>query len=178
MGEWFLGEIRLFAFDYAPQDGWLKCDGSLLQIRQNQALYSIIGIAFGGDGKTTFALPDLRGRVAVHPQRPINYPGVTIGWGKTLGTEVSALTTTQVPAHTHQVQVSSQPGTTSISRGALWATEASNGAIYGDFPTTSPSMMNANALESAGGSLPHQNMQPFQVLNYCIASQGIYPPRQ
>lgn len=178
MGDWFMGEIRLFAFDYVPTDGWLSCNGQILQIAQNQALYSLVGIAFGGDGQKTFALPDLRGRVAVNPWAPSRQPGITISRGDYKGAETNTLAVTTVPSHTHQVQAISQNGTTNISRGNLWAAVEGGQAIYGVYPEKSPGVINITAVNGTGGGGPHNNMQPFQVLNYCIAGQGIYPPRK
>lgn len=177
MGDWFLGEIRLMAIDYAPQDGWALCNGASLPIAQNQALYAIIGKTFGGTA-TTFNLPDLRGRVAVHCQHPVAQPAITINWGETQGNETSTLNAEQIPAHTHSVLALAQAGTTSVSKGNMWAQGANSEKIYGPYPADATAVtMNSSALSTAGGSQPHQNMQPFQVLNYCIATRGIFPPR-
>lgn len=181
----FLGEIALFPFSYAPK-GWALCDGSQLQIMQNQALYSLLGTTYGGDGIKNFNLPDLRGRVPVHPiynagqtaQRiPINY-------GKQNGSEVVTLKASQLPAHTHQVNGENSLGASTSPIGGstcLWSIPVDSTkkqAAVNPFSITAPNaQMDASAITTTGGGLGHDNMQPFLVLNYCIATVGIYPIR-
>ncbi len=165
MSEPFLGEIRLFSFGGVPR-GWMRCDGQVLQINTHQALYSLVGANYGGNGVTTFALPDLRGRVPVHVGN-----GVTLG--QKAGEEVHTLTINEMPAHTHVVNGSLENATLRAATGHVWG--ASFEDIYeGAQPNT---QMNIQALATMGNSQPHQNMQPFSVANYCIAIAGSYPTR-
>ncbi|KOY82056.1 phage tail protein [Lysinibacillus macroides] len=165
MSEPFLGEIRLFSFGGVPR-GWMRCDGQVLQINTHQALYSLVGATYGGNGVTTFALPDLRGRVPVHVGN-----GVTLG--QKAGEEIHTLTINEMPAHNHVVNGGSESATLRAAAGHVW------GATLKDtYETAQPStQMNMQALSTTGNSQPHQNMQPFSVVNYCIAITGIYPTR-
>nr|WP_106782729.1 tail fiber protein [Lysinibacillus timonensis] len=165
----YIGEIRAFSFNRIPK-GWAPCHGQTLLIMQNQALYSLIGTTYGGDGVTTFALPDLRGRVPVHP----NTNGILLG--TMAGEEQHTLTTAELPAHTHSIKVSSNPGNLSTPANNTWAVGTNGNKSY-TTETTNLQPMNTNALDATGGSQPHNNMQPFTVVNYCIAVQGIYPTR-
>lgn len=162
MSEPFLGEIRLFVFSYAPK-GWAQCNGQIMQINQNQALFALLGNTYGGDGQTTFALPDLRGRVPVHHGN-----GITLGerWGE----EAHALTSAEMPVHSHQSRGGAAPSTSRSPGGALWGAEAA--LPYGTAPD---SIMSPEAVTVAGGSQPHENRQPYLVLNFCIALSGIFP---
>ncbi len=164
----YIGEIRAFSFNRIPE-GWAPCQGQTLSISQNQALYALIGTTYGGDGVTTFALPDLRGRVPVHPNMN------DIFLGSKAGEEQHTLTTAELPAHTHQVKVSSNLANSSSPYNSSWAIASGEKSYTNDTSNLQP--MNANALDSIGGSLPHNNMQPFTVVNYCIATQGIFPTR-
>lgn len=165
MSEQYLGEIRLFGFGTVPS-GWARCDGQVLQINTNQALYSILGATYGGNGSSTFALPDLRGRVPVHVSSSITR-------GQKAGEEAHVLTTNEMPTHTHIVNGSSESATLKVATGNVWGKSTNN--IYSvDQPNTN---MNTQALSTSGNSQPHQNMQPYSVANYCIALVGIYPSR-
>lgn len=165
MSEQYVGEIRLFSFGTVPS-GWARCDGQILQINTNQALYSILGATYGGNGSTTFALPDLRGRVPVHVSS-------SIPRGQKAGEEVHVLTINEMPTHTHIVNGSSESATLKVAAGNVWGTSANN--IYSvNQPNT---IMNTQALSTSGNSQSHQNMQPYSVANYCIALVGIYPSR-
>lgn len=163
MAEPFLAEIRMFSFNFAPT-GWAQCNGQLLQITQNQALFSLIGNKFGGDGKTTFALPNLQGSVPIAPSDSIAY-------GTTGGEESHTLTIAEIPPHTHQVTGGSD-ATTNVAAGNAWGT-----STLQSYSNTINGTMNTAALATAGGSAPHSNMQPYTVVNYCIALQGIWPPK-
>lgn len=173
MSDPFLGEIKLFPFAYAPQ-GWALCNGALLQINAYQALYSLIGTRFGGDGKATFALPNFNGRVAVQA------PNLTSGG--TGGAEAVALTPATIPPHLHVLNAVNAPATAVNAVGMMLAVAGESTAypgtrpIYGTGPATS--QLAADTVDNAGGSAAHPNMQPFLVLNYCIATTGTYPARQ
>lgn len=164
MSEPFLGEIRLFANNYAPR-GWMFCEGQILQINQNQALYALLGSVYGGNGVTTFALPDYRGRIPIHVSS-------TIPLGTAQGEAAHTLTINEMPQHTHQVSASSNVASSASAINNAWA--AADNA-YGEAASMVP--MNANSLSTAGSSQPHNNMQPYLVVNYAIAIQGIFPSR-
>lgn len=176
MSEPFLGEIRLLAIDWAPE-GWALCDGSTLPIATNQALFSLLGTQFGGDGRTTFGLPDLRGRVPLGTQVPGQNQGAK--WAG--GAESVALTGAQTPLHNHNLQAIAEAGDKPSPAANFYAqvTPVTPAAppvnIYG--APVSMVALDPGTLSSVGGSV-HDNMQPFLVLNYCIATEGIYPPRQ
>lgn len=165
MAEPYLGEIHLFAFNFAPK-GYAICDGSILPIQQYTALYSLLGTTYGGNGQTTFALPDLRGRVPVHPN------GSTIALGSSAGEEAHTLTQAEMPAHTHLPMGSSTTANVPSPVGAAWA-----GSPAKPYANSANVQMNPSALGTAGQSQAHSNMQPFLTLNFCIALQGIYPSR-
>ncbi len=164
MAEPFLSEIRAFGFNFAPR-GWAACDGQVLPINQNQSLYSLLGTTFGGDGRTSFALPDLRGRVPLHEGN-----GVTLG--EEGGGETHSLAVAEMPSHTHTLGASSAAGTQPVPQGGRLANGGSDS--YGaatDLTSMGPAVMNAGAGQG------HENMQPYQVLNFCIALQGLFPSR-
>lgn len=164
----FLGEIRAFAFGRVP-NGWLPCDGRLLQVQQNQALFALLYNRYGGDGKTTFALPDLRGRT------PLCY-GPSMAMGLKEGTETVTLTSAQVPPHTHAVLATSTTAATSSPAGGALATLPAGTNAYAAPGTTT---FNTAAVSTSGASAPHQNMQPSLAVNWCIAtSNALFPPRQ
>jgi microcystin-dependent protein len=165
----FVGEIELVGFNFAPQ-GWAFCDGSILPISQNQALFSLLGTTYGGDGQTTFALPDLRGR------RIIGYgsgPGLSpYNIGDKGGVETVTLTVSQIPAHTHAPNANTSPGTALTPSGNFWGSQNAT-ALYSNSP--SPVNMAAGLIGNAGGGQPHDNMQPYLVMNYIISLFGIFP---
>jgi microcystin-dependent protein len=163
MSDPFLGEVKLFAFDFPPR-GWATCDGQILSIAQNQALFAILGTTYGGNGQTTFALPDLRGRAPVHFSSSI--PLGTLG-----GEATHTLTIQEMPVHTHAAEGSSQAGGISPA-GNFWGSQSVN--PYAGTPNT---MMSPGAVSTAGGSQAHDNRQPYLVTNFCIALQGIFPSR-
>lgn len=168
----FIGQLELFPFNYAPV-GWALCNGRIMSIAENNALFSLIGTYYGGDGISTFALPDLRGRVAINQGDGPGLSNYTIGQNS--GQENVTLNTNQLPSHTHIASLHA-------SNGAVNQEEAAGhllgeGAFYTD--GASNQIMNAGAIttSNAGGNLSHNNMQPFLTLNYCIALEGIYPSR-
>lgn len=163
MAEPFLSEIRLMSFVFPPK-GWALCNGQLLPINQNQGLFSLLGTTFGGDGRVNFALPDLRGRTAIH-----------VGSGHTLGErggeQAHTLSIAEIPTHTHQLSASNAEANTPAPTNALPAASPEPGyAAASDLVA-----MNAASVANVGGSQAHLNMQPFLTLSYCIALQGIYP---
>ena len=166
MSEGFLGEIRLFGFNFAPRN-WALCDGQILPINQNQSLYALLGTIYGGDGRTSFALPDLRGRVPISPDA-----GIPTG-GKG-GEEAVSLTAAQIPAHVHSLNASSDTATANAPTGQVLA--ASTGAnLYG--PPLSLAAMSPNSITQAGGGQAHDNMQPYLAVNFCICLYGLFPSR-
>lgn len=163
MAEPFLAEIRIVSFNYAPK-GWAQCNGQLMPINQNQALFSLLGTTFGGDGRVNFALPDLRGRVPIH-----------VGSGFTLGERGGepshTLTISELPTHIHTASAQSANATTPFPAGNLLASMSNLYVAPGDNLTT----LSPSTLSSVGGSQAHLNMQPFLTLTFCIALQGIFP---
>jgi microcystin-dependent protein len=175
MADPFIGEIRMFGGNFAPT-GWALCNGQLLPISQNTALFSILGTTFGGNGQTTFGLPDLRGRV------PMNFgqgPGLTPrNLGENGGSETVTLLVTQMPAHTHQANASSANATAPSPQGGVWAQELdSQGGTGTGYTGTPNTTMSPQAIGTAGGGQPHQNLQPYLCVNFIIALNGIFPSR-
>lgn len=173
MSEAFIGEIRIFAGNFAPQD-WAFCDGQILPIAQNTALYSILGPVYGGDGRTTFALPNLSGRA---PMQQGAGPGLTYrNLGEVGGQASTTLTTDQMPHHTHEVRSQSSPSL-STPENTVWANTQGLRAPF-MYRTDSNTTMHPAAIAPEGGNLPHNNRQPYVGLNYIICLRGIFPPRQ
>jgi microcystin-dependent protein len=171
----YVGEIRLFAGKYVPR-GWAICDGSEIAISQNTLLYSIIGIQFGGDGKTTFKLPDLRNRVPMHQGVG---PGLTPrAFASTGGETTVTLDQNQIPDHTHTPQCISTKATEKDPTGAYWAFSGFKGGGKNVYTGTPSVQMNPQAIGVAGGSQPHNNVQPYLALNFIIALEGIYPEKE
>jgi microcystin-dependent protein len=173
MADPFVAEIRIFPFNFAPK-GWAFCDGQLMPLSQNTALFSLLGTTYGGDGKSTFALPDLQGRAPMHPGQG---PGLSLhDLGETGGTETVTLLESEIPAHTHVVQgvPGALPGNNNIPPANSFA-KSTNGQAY----TTAQNLvqMYEETCSVAGGDLPHNNLQPYLTLNFCIALQGVFPPR-
>jgi len=169
----FLGEIRAFPFNFAPK-GWAFCDGQLMPISQYTALFSLLGTQFGGDGKSNFALPNLQGNV------PLDFgqgPGLTFyNMGDSGGAPSITLLTTEMPAHGHNAHCNSAAGNKTKPNGSYWAKDAAG--ILSEYATVPDgNQMSQQALGISGGSQPHNNMQPFLTLNFCIALQGVYPAR-
>jgi microcystin-dependent protein len=163
MAEPFLSEIRLFSFNFAP-NGWAATDGQLLPINQNQALYSLLGHVYGGNGQTNFGLPDLRGRVAIHFDS--NFP-----LGHSSGEVVHTLSISEIPLHQHTLNATTQ--TTSMQSSPAGATLA--GAQIWNSSTSNQTSLNPASIANTGGSQPHDNMQPSNTGMFCIALQGIFP---
>lgn len=176
MADPFVAEIRAFPFNFAPK-GWARCDGQLLPISQNTALFSLLGTTYGGDGKSTFALPNLMGRVPLHPGQG---PGLSDRYlGESGGAESVQLISSEMPSHNHPVRASTDSATLRAPAGAGPARALgapSNGLLYAE-PGGAQVPMAQEAVTVAGGDLPHNNMQPYLTVTYCIALQGVFPPR-
>ena len=168
----FIGEIRLFAGNFPPR-GWAFCEGQLLSITQNTALFSIIGTIYGGDGKSTFALPDLRGRATMHQGQGVGLTSKVIGeFG---GTSAVTLTESEMTSHKHRANCQNLSSQESPI-GGVWGDTGGKKAVsvYSDTINT---QMSPQTVQQAGGSQPHNNMQPYLGLNFIIALEGVFPPR-
>lgn len=178
MTEPYIGEIRLFGFNFAPRN-WAQCDGELLSIEQNQSLYSLLGTTYGGDGRTTFALPDLRGRVPIHPGNSNTTGSTNLSQGAKSGVESNTMTEAQMPAHTHTMRGTSDAALASTSggndpTGRVLAT--STIAIYTS-DTSNLTPLSAITIGQNTGGQSIDNMQPFLAVEFCIALVGTFPPR-
>ncbi|HEX7832763.1 MAG TPA: tail fiber protein [Thermoanaerobaculia bacterium] len=171
MADPFVAEIRIFPFNFAPK-GWAWCDGQLLPLSQNTALFSLLGTTYGGNGKSNFALPDLQGRAPMHPGQG---PGLSLhDLGETGGSETVTLLESEIPAHSHQLKVSLNPADSPNPAGA-YAAGPNNDNIYA--PAAALTFMAPESLAPAGGDQPHNNLQPYLTFYFCIALQGVFPPR-
>src|SRR4030095_13467135 len=172
----FVAEIRIFPFNFAPK-GWAFCDGQLLPLSQNTALFSLLGTTYGGDGKSTFALPDFEGSAPMHPGQG---PGLSLyDLGQMGGVESVTLLQSEMPAHAHGVGMAKNAQGDSITpANSVWATAAAGRGAAALYAPPAPSgTVNPNSLLPSGGNLPHNNMQPYLTLNFCIALQGLFPQR-
>ena len=170
----FVAEIRIFPFNFAPT-GWALCNGQILSISQNTALFSLLGTYYGGNGQSTFALPDLQGRSAMHWGQG---PGLSVrDLGEEAGEESVTLLITEMPGHTHTINAKTSGGQTNPA-GLVWGTAsaAKVAALFYAPAAPSPVAMNPLAISVAGSSLPHNNLMPYLTLNFNIALQGVYPP--
>lgn len=165
----YLGEIRISGFAFAPK-GWALCNGQLLPINQNQALFAILGTTYGGDGRVNFALPDMRGRSPVHS-------GTTLPLGTRTGEEAHALTTLEMPGHTHAFHGNSDVANTTTPAGTLPAAKGRGGKDLYASGGSVPQPLNPQAIAIAGAGQAHENMQPFLTLNFIIALVGVFPSR-
>jgi microcystin-dependent protein len=167
----FVGEVRAFPFNFPPK-GWAFCDGQLMSLSQNTALFSLLGTFYGGDGRSTFGLPNLKGNVAICSGQG---PGLSLyDMGETGGSTTVTLLTSEMPMHSHSLKADSLNGPDNT--GPTNAATSSPVAIYSDAITPLTPFAPA-ALSPNGSGLPHNNMMPYLVLNFCIALQGVYPPR-
>jgi microcystin-dependent protein len=176
MAEPFLGEIRAFGFTFAPR-GWAMCNGQTLAIAQNQALFSLLGTTYGGNGVTTFQLPNLQGRVAVSFGQGLGLSNYSLG--QTGGEAAHSLTTQEMPSHNHVFACKSttdNSGTPTSPVNNSWAKENNGDAPYRQTIDT-PVSMGPSTIANAGGGQPHTNLQPYLVLNFCIALLGVFPSR-
>jgi microcystin-dependent protein len=171
MADPFVAEIRIFPFNFAPK-GWAWCDGQLLPLSQNTALFSLLGTTYGGNGKSNFALPDLQGRAPMHPGQG---PGLSLhDLGETGGSETVSLLESEIPAHSHSLVASQADGVERTPNGQLLATGIGISAYQTPGPLT---QLSPNGLAPAGGDQPHNNLQPYLTFYFCIALQGVFPPR-
>ena len=173
----FVAEIRIFPFNFAPK-GWAFCDGQLLPISQNTALFSLLGTTYGGDGKSTFALPDMQGNAAMHPGQGAGLSQHFLG--EESGVEFVTLLVSEMPAHAHSVgRALNANGNQITPVNSVWAQSAfgrGTAALYKDGSPTGK-VNSLQSLNVTGGGLPHNNMQPYLTLNFCIALQGVFPAR-
>lgn len=173
MSDQFVAEIRIFPFNFPPT-GWAFCDGQLMPLSQNTALFSLLGTTYGGDGKSTFALPDLQGNA---PMQPGQGQGLSLrDLGEMSGIESITLLTSEIPLHTHVLNAAPDPANQQIPTNTSALTRSAGGNAYS---TNNAGLvaMAPQILSLAGGGLPHNNMQPYLTLNFCIALQGIFPQR-
>jgi microcystin-dependent protein len=173
MSQPFVGEIRIFAGNFAPV-GWMTCAGQLLPISENETLFNLIGTTYGGDGQTTFALPDLSGRVPIHAGASLS--GTTYSLGEAAGAETVALNTSQIPSHTHVQRANPGDGNSFTPGGHVPAASKAGVAQYAPPPGTLVPM-HAEAIALAGGSQAHDNMMPYVAIQYIISLYGVFPPR-
>jgi microcystin-dependent protein len=175
MADPFVAEIRIFPFNFAPK-GWAWCDGQLLPLSQNTALFSLLGTTYGGNGKSNFALPDLQGRAPMHPGQG---PGLSLhDLGETGGSETVSLLESEIPAHAHAIAASTNAADEEGSKqpaGNLPGAQQGSNQLYA--AASGLVAMNANALPPAGGDQPHNNLQPYLTCYFLIALQGVFPPR-
>ncbi len=171
MSEPFLAEVRIVGFDFAPR-GWAFCDGQILPINQNQSLYSLLGTTYGGDGRTSFALPDLRGRTPIHVGR--SNGGQEHRLGQKSGEETHSLSAAEMPQHSHGFQASSTDGDTVNTSGSILARTTMG--IY-EQGAANLTEIRSGTITNVGGGQAHDNMQPFLAVNFCIALQGLFPSR-
>jgi len=174
MADPFVAEIRIFPFNFAPK-GWAWCNGQLLPISQNTALFSLLGTTYGGDGKSTFALPDMQGNAPIHAGQG---PGLSLyDLGQMGGTETVTLLETEMPAHAHALMVTVEDGGQGTLTAGITLASSVNGAIYQKNINANLVNMNFQSIAPAGGSLPHNNMMPYLTFYFNIALQGVFPPR-
>lgn len=176
MADPFVAEIRIFPFNFPPT-GWAFCNGQLMPLSQNTALFALLGTTYGGDGKSTFALPNMQGNVPMHPGQG---QGLSLhDLGETGGSTTVTLLVSEIPVHAHTVgRALAANGDSTSPAASVWAQSAAGrgtAALYKEGPPTGT--VNPNSLNITGGSLPHNNMQPYLTLNFCIALQGVFPAR-
>lgn len=173
----FVAEIRIFPFNFAPR-GWAFCDGQILPLSQNTALFSLLGTTYGGNGQSTFALPNLIDRSPMHIGAAQPGPGLSVrDLGEESGEETVTLLTSEMPVHQHQFGgAADAAGDTQDPTGAIWGQVPGRAAVF-LYSKPATGAMNPNAMPIAGGSLPHNNLQPYLTLSFCIALQGVFPPR-
>lgn len=170
----FVAEIRIFPFNFAPK-GWAFCDGQILPLSQNTALFSLLGTTYGGDGKSNFALPNMQGNAPMHPGQG---PGLSLhDLGETGGSETVSLLESEIPAHSHTTMAFAAVGNRTTPAGNAISRVTGSTPFVAGSPTPALVTMSDNSVAPVGGDQPHNNMQPYLTLNFCIALQGVYPPR-
>ena len=168
----FVAEIRIFPFNFPPK-GWAFCDGQILPISQNTALFSLLGTTYGGDGKSNFALPNMQGKAPMHPGQG---PGLSLhDLGETGGSDTVTLLESEIPSHTHAVMAFPNPGNVNTGDPTVALARSRGGNAYKTSGTSV--QFSDQAIAPAGGDQPHNNLMPYLTLNLCIALQGVYPPR-
>ena len=180
MADPFVAEIRIFPFNFAPK-GWAFCDGQLLPLSQNTALFSLLGTTYGGNGKSNFALPNMQGNAPMHPGQG---PGLSLhDLGETGGSETVSLLESEIPSHSHSLAATSNQATSASPAGntfakGFWDTGQGQTGAVNLYSTQAPTVQLADtAIAPAGGDQPHNNMMPYLTLSFCIALQGVFPPR-
>jgi microcystin-dependent protein len=174
MADPFVAEIRIFPFNFAPR-GWAWCDGQLLPLSQNTALFSLLGTTYGGNGKSNFALPDLQGRAPMHPGQG---PGLSLhDLGESGGSETVTLLQSEIPAHTHALLAAIDPGDLDVPGPARSLAVSVGGYAYQSNTGAALTTLSPSALAPRGGDAPHNNMMPYLTFYFCIALQGVFPPR-
>ena len=176
MADPFVAEIRIFPFNFPPK-GWAFCNGQILPISQNTALFSLLGTTYGGDGRSNFALPNLQGNAPMHPGQG---PGLSPhNLGETGGSQTVTLLASEMPSHPHSLNAFNNPPPANAGTPdpTLSLDRSSGGTAYKQAPFGNVGAMNAAAVGLAGGGAPHNNMQPYLTLNFCISLQGVFPPR-
>jgi microcystin-dependent protein len=169
----FVAEIRIFPFNFPPK-GWAWCDGQILPLSQNTALFSLLGTTYGGDGKSNFALPDLQGRAPMHPGQG---PGLSLhDLGESSGSDTVSLLESEIPGHSHTMQAFALQALVKLPGPNVSLARSRNGSAYQDTPGNLV-QLNDNTVAPAGGDQPHNNLQPYLTLYFNIALQGVYPPR-
>lgn len=176
MSEPFLAEVRLFGFNFPPR-GWAHCDGQILPINQNQSLFSLLGTTYGGDGRTSFALPDLRGRVPIHVGNSSAQGSANHTLGQRSGEEGHVLQVDEMPRHSHTLNgTNGAPATVDASNARLAPGGGGRSAVVPYGPPTDPTALASTTVDTTGGQA-HNNMQPYLAVNFCIALQGLFPSR-
>lgn len=174
MADPFVAEIRIFPFNFAPK-GWAWCDGQILPLSQNTALFSLLGTTYGGNGKSNFALPNLQGSAPMHPGQG---PGLSLhDLGETGGSETVSLLESEIPSHSHAFMATVEDGTQGTLTQDIALATSVGGSLYQTNTNANTVFMHPNALAPAGGSAPHNNMMPYLTYYFCIALQGVFPPR-
>ena len=174
MADPFVAEIRIFGFNFAPR-GWATCDGQLLPLSQNTALFSLLGTTYGGNGKSNFALPNMAGNVPMHWGQSTT--GTIYDLGQSSGTATVTLLESEMPVHNHTFRVASDIATENAPDPTRVLTSSNNGSAYAPAGTTPVVQMNLQELKPTGSSFPHNNLQPYLTLMFCIALQGVFPAR-
>ena len=170
----FVAEIRIFPFNFAPK-GWAWCNGQLLPLSQNTALFSLLGTTYGGDGRSNFALPNMQGNAPMHPGQG---PGLSLhDLGETGGSDTVSLLESEIPVHSHSLMAQNQPGQLAAPAPDRTFARSSGGFAYKAAPYNQVVPFSDNMIAPAGGDQPHNNLMPYLTMNFCIALQGVFPPR-